>query len=776
MKFKKLLIAALIMGCTKASAQSFAINTTGAAADNSAILDITSTSKGMLVPRVSTAQRTAIASPAKGLMVYDSTVNQFAYYNGTAWQLLNAGASSWTVSGTNQYSAVTGQVGIGTATPTDKLHVVGNLKLDGGKMTVTNSSNSVYVGNSAGQGDNLSTVLGNTAIGTNSMVSNASGYSNTAVGYEAMRMNNVSGAAENTVVGAWALRNNTTGVDNAVLGSGGGISNVGGSRNTFVGRFAGRYNNGSNNVFLGNRAGQDETGSDKLYISNSNTTAPLIYGDFANHLLKVNGTLNVNDAYNLPTTVGTANQVLQTNGAGQTNWVNATSLVITETDPQVAAATTNYIPKWNGTALVDGIVFDNGTSVGIGMASPLAKLHVKGNFMVETGRIEFRNNGQSVFVGENAGLNDNLTLNNSTFIGHNSGQNNVSGGGNVAVGANALYTVTSSNSSTAVGTDALRNAPGAANTALGYGAGSNATGAFNVFIGPTAGANESGNSKLYIDNSSTSSPLIYGDFNNNIVTVNGNLGIGTTTPTQAKLVVNGSQAQTFASYGYLNRTHPTGTINSNSTSNDYSIYATDRIAAPEFNAFSDARIKDIKGKTNNAEDLKTLTAIEITNYSLKDSIGKGSRQYKKVIAQQVEKAYPLAVTQMTDVVPDIYQRAEIKEGIINLSTSLQTGDKVKLIFESGVEMATVTAATGNSFTVDTKKTGKVFVFGREVSDFRTVDYEALSTLNISATQELAKKIDTQQQKIEKLEAQLATMLEVLKKLHIPASTTIATNK
>ncbi len=48
---------------------------------------------------------------------------------------------------------------------------------------------------------------------------------------------------------------------------------------------------GSNNVMIGYQAGYSETGSNKLYIDNSNTTSPLIYGDFANDELTINGTL-----------------------------------------------------------------------------------------------------------------------------------------------------------------------------------------------------------------------------------------------------------------------------------------------------------------------------------------------------------------------------------------------------------------------------------------------------------------------------------------------------
>ncbi len=51
----------------------------------SAALDVTSTTQGMLVPRLTTAQRTGIASPAQGLLVYDTNLGCFYYYNSTAW-------------------------------------------------------------------------------------------------------------------------------------------------------------------------------------------------------------------------------------------------------------------------------------------------------------------------------------------------------------------------------------------------------------------------------------------------------------------------------------------------------------------------------------------------------------------------------------------------------------------------------------------------------------------------------------------------------------------
>ena len=59
-----------------------------ATADASAILDLTSTTEGFLPPRMTTVQMNAVGSPATGLMVYDTTTNQWMGYNGTSWVIL----------------------------------------------------------------------------------------------------------------------------------------------------------------------------------------------------------------------------------------------------------------------------------------------------------------------------------------------------------------------------------------------------------------------------------------------------------------------------------------------------------------------------------------------------------------------------------------------------------------------------------------------------------------------------------------------------------------
>jgi hypothetical protein len=123
---KKLLAcAALLLAANLAHAQGVGINATGAPADTSAILDLSSTSKGLLVPRLTSAQRAAIALPATGLVVFQTDGAQGLYWNaGTpaspSWKQVGeagaGGGGQWTASGSNIYYSA-GKVAVGT-TPT----------------------------------------------------------------------------------------------------------------------------------------------------------------------------------------------------------------------------------------------------------------------------------------------------------------------------------------------------------------------------------------------------------------------------------------------------------------------------------------------------------------------------------------------------------------------------------------------------------------------------------------------------------------------------------
>lgn len=96
-------------------------------ANSSAMLDVKSSSKGMLVPRLTTTQRTAIPSPATGLLVYDTTIGSFYYYNGTSWTNITSGNASGIIGYTSPdkvyLTDITDKFGVGTQTPFGKMEV-----------------------------------------------------------------------------------------------------------------------------------------------------------------------------------------------------------------------------------------------------------------------------------------------------------------------------------------------------------------------------------------------------------------------------------------------------------------------------------------------------------------------------------------------------------------------------------------------------------------------------------------------------------------------------
>ncbi|HEY5968814.1 MAG TPA: hypothetical protein VIU35_12630, partial [Chitinophagaceae bacterium] len=80
------------------NAQNVAINNDGSSATASAMLDVKSTTKGFMMPRVTSAQRTAISSPVLGLLVFDTDTKTIWAFNGIAWSnLSSAGGGGFTL-------------------------------------------------------------------------------------------------------------------------------------------------------------------------------------------------------------------------------------------------------------------------------------------------------------------------------------------------------------------------------------------------------------------------------------------------------------------------------------------------------------------------------------------------------------------------------------------------------------------------------------------------------------------------------------------------------
>lgn len=193
-----------------------------------------------------------------------------------------------------------------------RFDIAGNerYRLDDVRLEFLNNYGNIFMGEDAGNSSFQSSNL--IGIGTYVLENNSSGQDNVAIGHWAQRsnttgenniaigtlalLNNTTGYS-NTALGHLAAQFNTTGYFNTVVGSGALRLNISGNENTAIGTEAGANSTGNKNVFIGRQAGFLEEGSNKLYIENStaDSSNALIYGEFDNDLLAINGTLRVND-------------------------------------------------------------------------------------------------------------------------------------------------------------------------------------------------------------------------------------------------------------------------------------------------------------------------------------------------------------------------------------------------------------------------------------------------------------------------------------------------
>lgn len=189
---------------------------------------------------------------------------------------------------------------------------------------------------------------------------------------------------------------------------------------------------------------------------------------------------------------------------------------------------------------------------------------------------------------------------------------------------------------------------------------------------------------------------------------------------------------------------------------------------------SDRRVKKDIRVSDVAGDLATLLRLRVTDYKYKDIIGKGDVWKKGFIAQEVEQIVPDAVSTSTEMIPDVYataQKSRLEAGALHLSMEqphgLKAGDKVRLMAGEYQEDLAVVSASATEFSVSGwthSAPEKVFVYGREVSDFHTVDYDRLFTLNISATQELARRVETLEQENAAFKSENAALRQMLESL------------
>ncbi len=468
---------------------------------------------------------TTTSAPSNGqALVWNSTNSEWE--PGTVSG--GGGSSQWTTTGGDIYYT-TGNVGVGTSTPAQPLHVDGKVKIDGGVIVLdqgvgandgflitSNPSNyvsetshvSVRIGRSAGQ--QLSAYAQkNVAIG-NEALSRSTANFNIAIGFRTAKGMN---GGYNVVIGDVAGNQNfspVTNPRNVILGYESSHQSTVGD-NVSIGHSSMRYTTGGQNVVIGKAAGLGDPSTSTF----SNTVA---VGYQALTALTT-GTENTAVGYQASTalTTGSQNTTLGYHAGLSLSTGNKVVAV-----GYLAGHATTGSNSDAGQTFVGwraGLNMTSGAS-GITAIGSNARGKTNGSWMTVVGNNAYSSNTYGTAIGSNAktggygvavGSSAGDSNAGGTYIGYNAGGNN--GSNNTVVGGGA------------------GKGSGSYNVSVGESSGSSmTTGASNVLIGYSSGsALTTESNKLYIENSNSDAPLIYGEFDNDIVRINGDLEVKNST-------------------------------------------------------------------------------------------------------------------------------------------------------------------------------------------------------------------------------------------------------
>jgi len=424
-------IIAFFVSTSSLNGQGVGINTDNDPPDASAMLDVSSQSKGVLIPRMNSFVRGNIVNPATGLLVYDTNTQSFWYHNETSWTEIGTSTNALIDSDGDTY------VHVELNPDQDSILFMANGELmgviDERSFHFGDSDGSIYIGKLAGA-EHDGTDHTSTALGYEALRYDSTGWNNTAIGYKALSAanagdNNVAVGGRslentqygdfNTAVGQGAMIDNGSGTKNVALGYRSLKSNKSGFENTALGYEAlpdiilGKYNigigqhagigtEGTNNIFIGNNSGSASLidgnvlighnlggsliGSNLLAIGSEEYLPYPIEGEFDKHTLNFNGLVSINNNFSFPQNSGSTGQLLKLTTNGKLEWQDdddndATNEIQTLTldgnELSLSGANMVTLPSgsgiWTQNSESEASYIEN---VGVGILNPSGDLHI----------------------------------------------------------------------------------------------------------------------------------------------------------------------------------------------------------------------------------------------------------------------------------------------------------------------------------------------------------------------------------------------------------------
>ena len=183
---------------------------------------------------------------------------------------------------------------------------------------------------------------------------------------------------------------------------------------------------------------------------------------------------------------------------------------------------------------------------------------------------------------------------------------------------------------------------------------------------------------------------------------------------------------------------------------------------------SDNRIKKDIFDINSKNALDLISRINPKSFNYIDNIDKGFKNNYGFIAQDIIKNIPDAVRFTKDIIPNIMKKYRINNDIIetneDLTSKLYINDNIEIIDkDNNRNKYKILDISSNYIKIDKSiEDNYGFIYGKEVEDFHILDKKIIFTLNVSATQELNKRIKKQQRKLLKQEMKLIKQEKIIK--------------
>ena len=247
------------------------------------------------------------------------------------------------------------------------------------------------------------------------------------------------------------------------------------------------------------------------------------------------------------------------------------------------------------------------------------------------------------------------------------------------------------------------------------------------------------------------------------LTINGAglIGLGTTTPATHLDVASRNYSASFTSVRWWGFYDASEQYTSTTIGNLCAIFRSDIMVQSQIVISSDKRIKKNIVDIDDDDALQKILAIQPKKYDYIDVIERGTNSVYGFIAQQVREVIPEAVKIQTEYIPNIYNSCTYNSNVLNFHnsnldlTDIHIGSNIRLFdWDNKEHICKITDYSSNSITIDEhieNSCNLCFAHGTQVSDFHALNKDYIFTVNVCATQELYKIIQSQEERIAKLE-------------------------